>query len=417
MTTTNKTIAGFKLSSPEEAAQFEPLVLAKSRMLAKFPFFAALMMDRMTVRLCDDDAMPTCATDGRYIIINPEFFESLGIHEQVFALCHEVGHAMFRHMPRAKEYQTLGFRGTKFLPRLYNVAGDYVINDLLVQGSVGAIRDEWLHNPDKYTGDMHVDDVYWDLFQQLPPEVQQGMKDLQEGKLPGAGDGQGSFDEHLEPEGHEDIESMEWKEAIAAAAQAAKMVGNLPANLEKFIDSVLEPEVNWRDELRTSVVRCVGRDTSTWAKPNRRRLYDPGVYTPGVTGYGAGEVWVWMDTSGSISQSEYMAYFAELTEILSTCHPEALFLGFCDAAVNKVVRLDMPEELDEWTKKIPGGGGTDFRPPWSYMKKNGARPDVVVYLTDMYGPFPDDSPWQTIWVATSDQQAPFGKTIQLKLAA
>jgi hypothetical protein len=40
---------------------------------------------------------------------------------------------------------------------------------------------------------------------------------------------------------------------------------------------------------------------------------------------------------------------------------------------------------------------------------------VLIYLTDLYGTFPEQPPgYPVIWAAINDQQAPFGTTIQIK---
>jgi hypothetical protein len=47
------------------------------------------------------------------------------------------------------------------------------------------------------------------------------------------------------------------------------------------------------------------------------------------------------------------------------------------------------------------------------MQAEGLVPDVLVYLTDMYGPFPRDPGYPTIWCASTDVKAPFGETVKI----
>src|SRR5262245_50895911 len=71
------------------------------------PFFAYIMMERMEMVWTKD--VPTAATDGvSKIFVNPEFFMTLTMQQRVFALAHEVSHAIQDHMPRSKAYEFVG---------------------------------------------------------------------------------------------------------------------------------------------------------------------------------------------------------------------------------------------------------------------------------------------------------------------
>jgi predicted metal-dependent peptidase len=49
-------------------------------------------------------------------------------------------------------------------------------------------------------------------------------------------------------------------------------------------------------------------------------------------------------------------------------------------------------------KGAPGGGGTDFRPVFDRVNKDGLDPECVVYLTDGMGSFPAVAPpYPVIW--------------------
>ena len=47
--------------------------------------------------------------------------------------------------------------------------------------------------------------------------------------------------------------SAEWRVKVAQAAQAAKMMGKLSANMQRFVDEVLQPKVAWQDVMRRFV--------------------------------------------------------------------------------------------------------------------------------------------------------------------
>ena len=88
------------------------------RMHARSAFFTSLaLFARFEVSF----EIPTAATDGRTIFVNPRFFDTLTTAEQDAVLVHEVLHAALLHVPR---------RGGRD-PRLWNIAADYVVNGML----------------------------------------------------------------------------------------------------------------------------------------------------------------------------------------------------------------------------------------------------------------------------------------------
>ncbi len=71
--------------------------------------------------------LPTAATDGKHFYYNPHFIDRLDLDECKFVVGHEVLHVVYEHMLR---------RGGRD-PRLWNIAGDYVINQELKDLRIG----------------------------------------------------------------------------------------------------------------------------------------------------------------------------------------------------------------------------------------------------------------------------------------
>lgn len=382
-------------------------VEVKTAMLLHVPFFASLLMDKMKIHIGDFSEMfkplgqePTAATDGENIYFHQAFLEGLTLPEAVFLTCHEIGHAMWAHLDRGKRYHDLGFEGREFQPRLWNVAGDYVINDMLVESRIGRMPTIGLHDPKRFQHDNMVDDVY----RQLEKEQEKN------------GDsGDNSMDLHiLRPT---NVSEAEWKRACKTAAEAAKSMGKLPATLERFVDKLLNPQVPWQEKLRTHVSRNIAREATTWGKLNRRRLITQNVVMPGYHGFSAGQVGVVVDTSGSIGERELTVFLSELQSILDVSKPERCVVLSCDAKVHDVTELQTGDNLADVKPPLTGGGGTDFRPAFDWFADNGWEPSCVVFFTDMYGSFPaEQPPYPVLWCATSDQPAPWGELIRVDLS-
>ncbi len=383
----------------------------KTAMLLHVPFFASILLDMMNVKIGKFEGVwpahmkHTAATDGKTIWFDKDFFEKLKLPERVFVMCHEIGHAMWCHMARAKHYFDCGFDGEPFNAGRWNRAGDYIINDMLVKSKIGKMPSFALHEPTKYPSDMLVDDVYRKL-----------KDDPNDGEGPGEGEG-GSLDHHInQPPPGGSGSQAEWKRAVATAADAAKSQGKLPADLARLVEEILDPKVPWAEKLRSSLTRCAGRDSTTWTKPHRRRLLTQGIVMPSYTGFAAGHIVFVVDTSGSMSDDEVAQGLGECDAILADCKPESVTLIGCDARVNSRVELYSGDSLADTPPKLGGGGGTSFKPPFELLEEEGIIPACLVYFTDMYGDFPDDPGYSVIWCSTSeDMEAPFGETIFVEL--
>lgn len=372
----------------------------KTALLCHVPFFSSLLFDLMEVHIgrFDDKfppgMSPTAATDGKNIWIDERFLASLEVPEAVFLFCHEIGHTIWMHMSRGRHYMDNGFDGEPFNPRAWNCAGDYLINDMLVASKVGTMPKQGLLDSKYRIADMTVEDVYRDL------------KDRWE---KGGATGNDSMDVHILS--MPAISDPELKRAVQTAVDHAKAQGKLPKQLERFANDFVKPQVSWKERLRYHVMRNIARDATTWTRPHRRRLLTQGVYLPAYTGFGAGDVVVAIDTSGSIGEKELNLFCSELDQILSDCNPTSVWLLGCDSEVNSEFELQAGDTLVGNPPKLGGGGGTDFRPPFAWVDARGGRPSALIYFTDMYGPFPEDPGYPVIWCKTTEIKAPFGEEI------
>lgn len=423
---------------------------ARTRLITKHVFFSVILYEQCRLVVVDNETpwhgmiVPTACTDGKHIVINADFFETLTLDERVFVLAHEVYHAMALHPKRMKYYRTNGLFGYEFSAQLYNIAADAVINQCLVHDNIGKMPKEGVLFPNgvthedgrKYTitGRETPEDVYEYLMRRQDPEDSgsgegdgdgdPGQPDQSEGqKAIQAQGGQGSAEGDLveaDTKTESEVNETEMKASIQSAANQAKARGQMPAGIQHFIEEFLEPEVNWEEQLRTAIVSRSQPDSYNWNKPNRRMLLR-GMYTPRRVGTRCGHVVVAVDTSGSVSDLELRAFLGEMASILGDVKPEKMTIIWCDAQVDRVDELDEPEELLHLTRAegIPGRGGTRFDPPFKYAAEHCDDAAFFLYMTDMYAPFDDcdghvDCP--VIWVATSDIEAPFGLTIPIDVS-
>lgn len=409
---------------------------AVTGLIVNAPFFAFLLYEKMHIYV--QEGYGTAGTDGKRITIDPKFFESITIKERVFVVCHEICHAMYMHFPRAKRYFVEGFEGEKFSPEAWNIATDLIINDLLIESGIGYCdKSKWLWSP-KYKHDMLAEDVYKAILEKNP-QLMEGNSPPCEGGAGGEAPSQGGegksnefaddsedytewgkrFDKHEKPQPNapaEATQERDWKQAVAGASQAAKMAGDLPGALARFVEDLVEPKVDWREQLRHAVTKKTGMDATDYSRPNRRRLaFQPMVYMPRRSSYGCKLVVLAGDTSGSIGQPELTAFLSETAGIFTEVHPERVFFLWIDAKIHDIIEIDNPTDIELLQKPL-GGGGTNFNPVFEWIEKEGLEPDVCVYFTDLYGPYPRTEPdYPVIWCCTSDKEADWGETIKIEL--
>ena len=398
--------------SPEDKRKW---IETRSALLWTAPAFTHLLFSMLNptkgeLAAVFTEDVPIAATDGSNLILNPKTFFKYSLGERIFITAHEILHCMFNHCVLSRPFhlsKKVKFNDGTELPydhRQMNVAMDLVINDLLIKSKIGTFPKEGCHDPKVVTCNDSFLDAYKKIYQQNPS-------------------GQGGFDVLLDPgaaqgkhpdQAAQDRSETAWGTAIAAAMAAAKAQGKLPAELERVFGEILEPTAPWQDLIRAFFARKVGSGSYDWRKPDRR-LIQRDIYAPQRSGNGCGEVVVAVDTSGSIGQRELDQFFGELRGILDDVKPSRVHLVWCDAQVHHVDEVEDTSDLVGL--KPHGGGGTDFRPVFTWIDEHDIRPEALVYLTDGYGAFPSDAPaYPVVWGAIADGvNYPFGDVVDIPL--
>ena len=367
---------------------------AKTALILEHPFVGNIALN-MPFELTEDT--PTAATNGERVLFNPNFCDELSDEELKFLVAHECMHPMLEHPFRRQDRDI----------RVWNQAGDYVINQLLVDENMGKMPEGGLYDMDVWhKGGGTTDGIY----KILPKE---GPSDDSNGGIGSVGKGGGDpLDQCLDAEGGQaenEQRASEWKVKVAQAAQAAKMMGKMSAGLERFVGKVLEAKVDWREVLQRFVEKCKD-DTRSWARPNRRFLAQ-GLYLPTSSGEAMGELVVAVDCSGSIDEDTLNQFAAEVLTIKEDSNPSCIHVVYFDHEVSHYEKFTRDDELHI---EPHGGGGTAFSPVFDYLNKHGIDPIACVFLTDLYcDDYGDEPSYPVLWVATDKDKtdAPFGEVV------
>jgi predicted metal-dependent peptidase len=389
---------------------------ARISLILDHPFFGSLLF-RLKGRECR--SIKTMATDGVSLFYNPDFVETLNAATLAGTLAHEVMHPALHHHARRSGRD----------PERWNVACDYAINPLLIDA--GLSLPEGVLIDDRFRG-MSAEQIYNLLESELEPEQDSGHEsqddesgeeetnDSSDGDSnpPSAPVTDGGIGQVLDaPEADEESQTIEeqareWEVAVSQAATVAKQAGKLPAGLKRTLEGAAEATVDWREMLRRFWSETSPADYS-WMRPNRRHIW-AGVYLPGVIREGVGEVAIAVDCSGSVNPRQLKLFEAEVRSIVECQRPERVYVLYFDAEVHKVETYEAGQPI---RLNPVGGGGTDFGPCFDWLDEHGIQPQSLVFLTDLYGSFPQMAPaYPVLWASTGGREAPFGEVIPMQAA-
>jgi predicted metal-dependent peptidase len=284
------------------------------------------------------------------------------------------------------------FRRGERQHKRWNIAADYVINKLLTDEGIGRMPKCGLLDANIYNAGHGTSEGIYNIL----PEQPEGDP------LDDCEDGEGTQAEQAQ-------QQAEWKVKVAQAAQAAKMMGKMSVNMQRLVDEVLQPKVDWRDVMQRFLVKA-RTDQRSFARFNRRFL-PQGIYLPSVSGETMGEIVFAVDCSGSIDQRTINQFAAEIAKVKDDLLPERIHVMYFDSEVSHVESYEVHDDLDI---KPHGGGGTDFAPVFESIIEHGFNPVAIVFLTDLccnsFGEQPDAP---VLWVTTDPGKAPFGEVVEM----
>ena len=411
------------------------------------PFYGSLALG---LRAEPSEAFETMATDGERLLWNPAFVERTpDSHLRTF-LAHEVTHCACLHQTRQ------GDRDHED----WNRACDYEINPMLQQAGFAMPRGALIS--DEYRG-MTAEAIYEALRRDRddapPPQGGAGAGAGQDDAQGSSGSGQdgaggstgaqgGATPTSGSPSGpgqgnqgaptpdpggmgavipaaggdpnKQDENAAKWETQVRVAAAIAKAqnAGEYPAELERMVEQLNDPEVSWREILR----RFYDQSTitrSSWSRPNKRHLWR-GFILPGQVPDGLNRLVLAVDTSGSFDEECMEQARAEVQQAFDEGGVDRVTIVYCDAAIQgEPVTFERGQILEFEPK---GGGGTKFSPVMDWIAAEARDAAALIYLTDLQvHDFGEDPGIPVLWGYVGDPRryehlagrVPFGQAIQV----
>ena len=419
--------------SENELANLKKQTLAvmcqdRQKLLVRFPFTGGFLM-RLEFVPVRDWRLRTAATDGERIFMSISFCSNLSADERLFVMAHEVWHCVLMHMLRCQTRD----------PSAFNVATDMEVNRMLKKEGLKA--PDWCLMPKRDWEELSAEEIY-EHIRKCPksPESSQ-IKKGAGGDADGLPGSEQQFDKHIYPSASSTGEITptvfdQWGEVgfdkdyapliakdltdkireriVSVAQQVERTRGNLPAHLESVVRAALRPQIRWKEVLSQFVTSCYG-GSRRWLPPNRRHI-SRGLYLQSSRKERL-QATVAIDTSASTT-ADLPQFFSELSSLLNTFGDYELTVIQCDCKVQNVEKYDAYNQFHSPDWKTFGHGGTDFRPPFVYVAKHPEiEPSCLIYITDGYGPAPDNPPpYPVLWILTGDGEkpAPWGWELRLQ---
>jgi predicted metal-dependent peptidase len=407
------------------------LAAARTRLILDKPFLGALAL-RLPLIAADPKWCATSVTDARSLYYNPDYIDKLSLEQTQFVLAREALHCALSHFARRQHR----------IKSCWDIACEYSINPVLVKD--GLTPPPATIVIDAYEG-MTAEEIYPYIVEdsddpkeenaQSGPDSNPDNSGSQQGQEQRKG-GDGNTPQHNEPqsggdsdsEPEEELEgisgaaqpnplsaselealSTQWQQRMAGAALQAQQAGKLGGALARLVGELLQPKLPWRMLLARYMTQ-VARDDYSYARPSRR---EGEMIMPSLRSSQA-NITVVLDTSGSVSNTELHEFLAEINTLKAQLRA-SITLHACDTALSP----KGPWIFEAWEEfKLPqefhGGGGTDFRPIFDWIKSQASSPDMLLYFTDALGEFPRMEPhYPVIWLVKGKATVPWGQRIQL----
>ena len=422
--------------TPQEKRLWADTLAALSWIAPGFIHIAYTLMHRSKhpdLALFTNELNFTAATDGYQYIFNPKRFFKYNLMERCFIFLHETMHEILNHVAIGYAYRvkgTIELNG-KVLPfdlMFANIMMDYVINAILIASKLGQFNPDWLFDLKKATDADSWIEAYFKNWKSAPkgPDGFPGGKSKTGTQQPEEAEGNGRFDDHMEPgesEGADPAEVPErnqsqWEIVVKQGMEIQQGQGSMPAALKQFFEELLAPKVDWTQHIRGLIVRLTGSGAYDFRRLDRR-LIVRGIGAPAETGRSAGLIIVGGDSSGSIFHDPSLThrFLGEIAGMLEDANPEEVHVIWCDAIIQ---RVDICTDVNDVRKMaydgVPGGGGTDLRPVFDYVEEHGLRPDILIYLTDGDALFPATAPdYPVVFgdISGNPKKYPFGTVVHI----
>lgn len=414
------------------------------------PFLATISLFA-TYRFTEETS--TFLSQGKNILINPDFFSRTPSVERVGLLLHVTLHTALQHSARC------GLRNKD----IWNIAADIVVNNIILETGKFSPPSGTVIVP--HLNNLSVEQVYEHLVQtqkkalgarKIPakqgspvdgelaaemstasttsslPQVATPPHHGTVAQAQPAANSLQQFAEHLSvihPH-YADLLRTElnetaspsiahpardyWRDVFKRAETIQRLQqkkqGHIPVGMLREIEALQAPQLDWR----TILWRFMAKTPCDYSGFDRRFIHQ-GLYLDQLESETL-HVHLAVDTSASVSDEELTHFLSEV-EAIRCAHPLInIALYYIDADIYGPYELDGQTPMPE----ARGGGGTNFTRFFRLLNRqmDSHHGHIVIYLTDGFADFPQREPdypvlWVVTWSGLASDEFPFGETVRI----
>ncbi|MFK5938427.1 MAG: VWA-like domain-containing protein [Sulfurimonas sp.] len=371
---------------------------AKARLLVNYPYFGTLASK---LELVINDDIEAFRSDGVKLEYNSDYMQKLELSEMEFVFANGAMHASLAHQTRRNNRSTW----------LWQMATDMAINDMLVENGLDLPYGAQYRK--RFAG-LYAEEIYAELKADILREDEDleyetdNADDVQDKK-----DDTKAEDKPQKKQTSEQLQEEILQEQLLAEEAVALLdkefkKGEAPSSIEKFFNLDYMGKIDWREELKSALDRYF-RDDYTLLPPSKK-LLSYGIYLPSSISTTFRLV-IAVDSSGSVDEELLNTFLGEVNFLMSLVQNYQIELFVCDDKIHSHQTFYSGDNLDV---ELKGGGGTDFRPVFDFVKENFDDVKLLLYFTDLEGIFPNEFPsYEVKWVSKKEKEVPFGEVIVL----
>ena len=366
---------------------------AKAKLLVEYPYFGTLASK---LELLVNDNIEAFKSNGVTLEYREEYLDKLSVEEMEFVLANGAMHQTLAY----------GMRKNNRSGWLWQMATDIAINDMLVENGLALPYGAQYRK--RFSG-MYAEEIYAELKDDIlrddeeleyeaddAEDVEQNRSDTSQREL---------NQEALQAEILQ--EQLLAEEAISLLEREFQK-GEAPSSIERFFSLEVFGKVDWREELKGAIERFC-RDDYTLLPPSKKLLYS-GIYLPSNVSQTFSLV-IAIDSSGSVDEQLLNEFLSEINFLMSITQNYRIELLVCDDTIHSHTTFYSGDALEV---KLVGGGGTDFRPVFSFVEEHFDAVKLLLYFTDLEGIFPAEPPEYSVkWVTQKEREIPFGEIVVL----
>lgn len=346
-----------------------------------------------------------------HLYYDKEFLDKISLKELEFTLIHEIMHIVSLHQNRFNNVVPEENRQEYSLH--WNIAADMIINTSILQNTTiankkikplkGIVTLDQAYKKG-YKGKPITEPLFKWLIREYPKKKKNiYIVSLSNSKL-------STVDDHsfMKKAELKDIDQKFIEDVIKNAVMRGW--GSTRGDLVDEINEIAKGKtLNWKQLLRKYANSwAYGKGAlkyRTWSRRNRRQLPLPGYKRP------HNKIAVAIDTSGSIDQEQFEAFFREVEFITRDINNFTVLE--CDTVVQQVSHY---KRGDYKKMKLLGRGGTSFQPVFDWLKEHKQTDVLLIYFTDLFASHDiNNYGIRTIWCTTNGERMPshLGPTINI----